>query len=359
MMHERPEINPVKIGARSIGPGHPVYIVAELSANHRQNYEEAVHLIHAAKEAGADAVKLQTYTPDTMTIDCDGELFRHGKGSLWEGRSLYELYNIAYMPWEWQPKLKALADDLEIDLFSSAYDRTSVEFLADVLDVPAIKISSFEIIDLPLIRIAAATGKPLIISTGMSTMPEIEEAVSIARESGCRELILLKCTSAYPSPAEEMHLRTIPDLSRAFNLPCGLSDHSRDPAVPVSGAVLGACLIEKHFTISRNNGSADSGFSMEPMEFKEMVRDIRRVEKIVGKVRYRVSASEKDNMKFRRSLYIVRDITIGETITQDHIRSIRPGGGLHPRHLDSVIGMKAKMNIRKGTPLSWDSIEKA
>ena len=281
MPNQHPAIKPVKIGNRLVGPGHPVYIVAELSANHRQDYDEAVRLIHAAKEAGADAVKLQTYTPDTMTIDCDDENFRHGKGSLWEGMTLYELYKGAYMPWEWQPRLQAVANDIGLDLFSSAYDVTSVDFL-DRMDVPAIKISSFELIDLPLIQYAASTHRPLIISTGMATVAEITDAVDAAREAGCRELVLLKCTSTYPSPIEEMNLKTIPAMAQTFNLPCGLSDHSKDGLAALVAVAMGAWMLEKHFTLSRENNSADSGFSIEPSEFKAMVASVRRIEQMMG-----------------------------------------------------------------------------
>ena len=353
MSNQQPEIKPVKIGNRFIGPGHPVYIVAELSANHRQNYDEAARLIHAAKEAGADAVKLQTYTPDTMTIDCGGGDFKHGKGSLWEGKTLYELYKEAYMPWYWQPKLKKIANNIDLDLFSSAYDPTAVDFLRR-MNVPAIKISSFELIDLPLIQRAATTGIPLILSTGMATLPEIDQAVVAARKTGCNDLILLKCTSAYPTVPEGMNLKSIAHLSRTYNLPCGLSDHSTDAFASITAVALGACVIEKHLTLSRQNNSADSGFSFEPQEFREMVDSVRTVEKMVGKVVFEPVEQEKENLFFRRSLYAVDDIENDEVITTENVRSIRPGGGLPPVHLKALIGRKVRKTIRKGTPITMD-----
>ena len=358
MSKQQPDIRPVKIGNRFVGPGHPVYIIAELSANHRQNFDEAVRLIHAAKEAGADAVKLQTYTPDTMTIDCDDENFRHGKGSLWEGKTLYELYKEAYMPWEWQPKLKKVANDINLDLFSSAYDATAVDFL-DRMDVPAIKISSFEIIDLPLIQYAAATNRPLIISTGMATLAEITDAVVAARGAGCRDLVLLQCTSTYPSPMEEMNLKTIPAMARTFNLPCGFSDHSKDDLAALVAVAMDAWVLEKHFTLARENDSADSGFSIEPSEFKAMVEAVRKVETMIGSEFPDPTVSETDSMSFRRSLYAVKDIPAGEIIAHAHIRAIRPNGGLKPEDFERILGMKAKRKINKGQPITWDVIDNA
>jgi len=357
MSNQQPEIKPVKIGNRYVGPGHPVYIVAELSANHRQNYDEAVRLIHAAKEAGADAVKLQTYTPDTMTIDCDGDRFRHGKGSLWEGKTLYKLYIEAYMPWEWQPKLQQVANDIDIDLFSSAYDPSSVDFLMQIR-VPVIKISSFELTDLTLIRYAANTRLPLIFSTGMASLTEIDQAVIAATNAGCTELVLLKCTSAYPARPSEMNLKTIDHLARTYRLPCGLSDHSRDIVAPVVATALGACMIEKHFTLSRRNQSPDSGFSLKPDEFKIMVDSIRIAEKGIGSVFFGPSDGERESLSFRRSLYAVEDIQTGEVITETNIRAIRPAGGLSPEHFQELIGRRARHPIPKGDPITWDAIEK-
>jgi N-acetylneuraminate synthase len=345
----------IQIGKRSIGPGHPVYIVAEISANHRQDFDEAVRLIHAAKEAGADAVKLQTYTPDTLTIDCRTEHFCHGKGSLWKNRSLYELYQSAYMPWEWQPKLKKVAEEIDIDFFSTAYDSSSVDFL-EGMDIPAYKIASFELLDLPLIKRVAETGKPIFLSVGMATLGEIEGAVAAATNAGADQIVLLKCTSAYPATAEEMNLRTIPHMETHFSLPCGLSDHTIGCSCAIAAVSLGAVMVEKHFTLSRNSASADSGFSTEPDEFKVMVEKIRTIEFALGKVNYGPNPSETESLKFRRSLFVVKDVKEGERFTSDNVRSIRPGQGLAPKHIDEVIGRKTKKMLKKGTPLSWDMI---
>jgi N-acetylneuraminate synthase len=345
----------IQIGQRTIGSGHPVYIVAEISANHRQDFDEAVKLIHAAKQAGADAVKFQTYTPDTLTIDCDAADFRHGEGSLWEHKSLYELYQSAYMPWEWQPQLKQVAAGIDIDFFSTAYDHSAVDFL-EAMDVPAYKIASFELIDLPLIKRVAETGKPVFLSTGMATLAEIENAVRVANDSGADRIVLLKCTSAYPAGADHMNLRTLTHMANHFGLPCGLSDHSLGHTCVVAAVALGAVMVEKHFTLSRHSDSADSGFSTEPEEFKAMVEDIRMVEMALGKVKYGPNPSEAESLKFRRSLYIVEDVEQGERLTTDNVRSIRPGQGLAPTFLNQVIGRKANRSLKKGTPLEWGMI---
>lgn len=349
-------ITPIEIDRRKIGPGYPTYFIAELSANHKQDYGEAEKLLRAAFEAGADAIKLQTYTPDTLTIDCDRDIFRHGGGSLWKHRTLYDLYQDAYMPWEWQPKLKKLADNLGITLFSTPFDLTAVDFL-EKMAVPAYKISSFEIIDLPLIRRAAATGKPLIISTGMATIEEIEDAVNTVGDSGNNQLVLLKCTSSYPADPADMHLRTIPDLSARFNIPCGLSDHTTGAAIPIAAVTLGACVVEKHFTLSRADNTVDSAFSMEPAEFKEMVNEVRLVEKSLGSVHFGPSKRETESLSFRRSLFIVSDMRKGDVLTPENMRSIRPGQGLSPKHYDQVLGRRINRDVPKGTPLSWDLIE--
>lgn len=346
----------IQIGNRRIGPGEPMYIVAEMSANHNQNFEQAVKILEAAKDAGADAVKLQTYTPDTMTIDCDNEYFRIGKGTIWEGRILYNLYGEAYTPWEWQPKLKEIASDLGLDLFSTPFDPTAVDFLEE-MEVPAYKVASFEIVDLPLLRRIAQTGKPIIMSTGMATLAEIDEAVRTIREAGGSQLALLKCTSAYPAPPEEMNLRTIPHMAEAFHVPVGLSDHTLGIAVPVAAVVLGACIVEKHLTISRQISGPDSAFSLEPHEFKAMVEAIRTVEKALGKVQYEVGEREAASRVFRRSLFVVQDVKAGEIFTNENVRSIRPGYGLHPRELPKVLGRRAARDIRRGTPLSWELIQ--
>jgi len=340
---------------RVIGPGHPTYIVAELSANHKQSFDQAVALIRAAKEAGADAVKLQTYTPDTITINCDSPLFIHPEGSPWAGKTLYKLYSEAYMPWEWQPKLKKVADEIGIDLFSTAFDPTAVDFL-EKIDVPVHKVSSFEIIDITLIEKMARTGKPLIISTGMATLSEIEEAVQVAQKAGATQIALLKCTSAYPARPDEMNLRTIPHLIETFGVPVGISDHTLDVTVPVTAVALGACIVEKHFTLSRDIPGPDSAFSLDPHEFKEMVEAVRTVEKALGELRYEVSEQEKKSRVFRRSLFVVKDMKAGEVFTEENVRSIRPGYGLEPKFLKEVLGRRAAFDIKKGTPLEWKMI---
>jgi pseudaminic acid synthase len=345
----------IKIGDRRVGIGYPTYIIAELSANHRQQFDEAVRLIEKAKEVGADAVKLQTYTPDTLTIKSERPEFQIGGGTPWDGKTLYELYDEAYMPWEWQPKLKKLADDLGIDLFSTPYDKTAVDFL-EKMGVPVYKVASFEIVDIPLIEYIASKRKPIIISTGMATLEEIVEAVQAARRAGGTQIALLKCTSAYPAPPEEMNLRTIPDLAKRFRLPVGLSDHTMGIAVPIAAVALGACIVEKHFTLSRSVPSPDSAFSLEPQEFKSMVEAIRTAEEAMGEVRYEVSEQEAKSRAFRRSLFIVKDMKAGDIFTEENVRSIRPGYGLHPRHLKDVLGRRAARDIKQGTPISWELI---
>jgi pseudaminic acid synthase len=345
----------IEIGKRLVGPGEPVFCVAEISANHNQDFEKAVCIIQAAKDGGADAVKLQTYTPDTITIPSDREYFRVGGGTLWDGKTLYELYGEAYTPWEWQPKLKQVAEDLGMQCFSSAFDASAVDFLESI-DVPAHKVASFELVDLPLIGKMAATGKPLIISTGMATLEEIEEALAAARQAGATQIALLKCTSAYPAPAEEMNLRTIPELSRRFGLPVGLSDHTIGITVPVAAVSLGACIIEKHVTLARAEGGPDSAFSLEPHEFKAMVEAVRTTEKALGEIHFGVSERENRSRVFRRSLFVVSDLKKGEKFTAENVRSIRPGHGLHTRHLAEVLGKAAAQDIARGTPLRWDLV---
>jgi N-acetylneuraminate synthase len=346
----------IKIRNHHIGRGYPVYIVAEMSANHNQTFDEAVKLIEAAKDAGADAIKLQTYTPDTLTIDSDSEYFQVDKGTIWEGRNLYDLYREAFTPWEWQPKLKEIADQLNIDLFSTPFDPTAVDFL-EKMEVPAYKIASFEIVDMPLIRRIAQTGKPIILSTGMATLGEIDEAVHTIRGAGNNQLALLKCTSAYPARPEDMNLLTIPHLAQAFDVPVGLSDHTLDMAVPITAIALGACIVEKHFTLSRAKPGPDSAFSLEPPEFKAMVDSVRTTEQALGRVCYGAGENEIKSRIFRRSLFVVQDMKAGEMFTAQNVRSIRPGHGLHTRYLDIVLGKKARIKIDRGTPLDWDLIE--
>jgi N-acetylneuraminate synthase len=342
-----------EINNRRVGPHEPVYIVAEMSANHNHNYEQAVQILEATKEAGADAIKLQTYTPDTLTIRCEKEYFFLDSNSSWSGRNLYDLYQEAYTPWEWQPKLKAVAEELGLGLFSTAFDATSVDFL-EKMNVPAYKIASFEIVDHPLIKRVAQTGKPIIMSTGMATLAEIDEAVRIIRETGNNQIALLKCTSAYPARAEEMNLKTIPHLSEAFNLPIGLSDHTMGSAVAVAAVSLGACIIEKHLTLSRSVPGPDSSFSLEPHEFKEMVEAVRTAHKALGEVHYGVAGKEAEIRFFRRSLFVIKDMKAGDQFTHDNVRSIRPGHGIHTRYIDEVIGRVASRDIQRGTPLTLE-----
>ena len=344
--------NEITIAGKRIGPGSASYVIAELSANHNQNFEQAVQIIHAAKDAGADAVKLQTYTADTITLRSDKECFRITGGTLWDGRVLHDLYREAFTPWEWQPKLKKLADELGMHLFSSAFDDSAVEFL-EKMDVPAHKVASFELVDVGLIRTMARTGKPLIMSTGIATEAEITEAVEAARGAGASQVALLKCTSAYPAPVEEANLLTIPALASRFGCPVGLSDHTMGIAVPVAAVAVGACIIEKHLCLRRSDGGPDGAFSLEPAEFKAMVESVRTAEKALGSVQFATGAREDSSRKFRRSLFVVEDVKEGELFTRKNVRSIRPADGLHPRHLDEVLGKSAACDVQRGTPLSW------
>jgi N-acetylneuraminate synthase len=345
----------IRINGRRIAQGEPAYIVAEMSANHHQRFEEAVRLIEAAKEAGADAVKLQTYTPETLTIDCDAPCFRIGEGTPWAGRRLYDLYAEAYMPWEWQPKLQDAARSLSIDLFSTPFDETAVDFL-ERMDIPAYKVASFEVVDIALVRRIAATGKPIILSTGMASVTEIEAALLAARSAGARELALLKCTSAYPAPPSSMNLRTIEDMAERFGVPVGLSDHTEGIAAPVAAVALGASMIEKHFTLTRATPGPDSAFSLEPLEFAAMVEAVRAAEAALGAVRYGTGLQEQASAVFRRSLFVVRDMQAGDRFTPDNVRSIRPGYGLPPASLDQVLGAVAACDLGRGTPLAWEHI---
>lgn len=342
----------IEIAGRRIGPGEPTYVIAELSANHNQDYGQAVEILRAAHAAGADAVKLQTYTADTLTIDSEAPPFRI-EGGLWGGQTLHQLYRQAYTPWEWQPELKRVADELEMALFSSPFDSTAVEFLEE-MDVPAYKIASFELVDTALLRRVAATGKPVIISTGMATLEEITEAVETLRGAGATQVAVLKCTSAYPAPPEEMNLRTIRHLAQQLKVPVGLSDHTLGISAPTAAVALGACIIEKHFTLSRATPGPDNSFSLEPAEFKALVESVRFTEKALGSIHYGVSESEARNRIFRRSLFVVKDVKAGEVLTHDNVRSIRPAHGLPPKYLDSVIGRRAAQSIDRGTPLRWE-----
>src|SRR6266700_4159729 len=343
------------IASHKIGLGNPVYIVAELSANHNQDFERAVRIVQAAKQAGADAIKLQTYTPDTITISSDREEFRIKGGTLWDGRTLHELYAEASTPWDWHPKLQQVAKELGLDFFSSPFDESAVDFL-ESLAVPAYKIASPELVDLPLIEKVARTGKLIIMSTGMATEEEIREAMDTAQRAGATQIALLKCTSAYPSPPEEMNLRAIPELVRVFGVPAGLSDHTMGIAVPVAAVTLGACIVEKHLTLSRSDKGPDSAFSLQPAEFKAMVDALRIAEKALGHTQIGPVAGEEASRAFRRSLFVVEDMKKGETFTARNVRSIRPANGLHTRHLPQVLGKPCARDLERGTPLAWDLV---
>ncbi len=344
----------MEINGRIIGDGHPAYIIAEMSANHAGSLERALELIHVAKDAGADCVKIQTYTADTMTIDCHNEYFQIEKGT-WEGENLYGLYQKAYTPWEWQEQLRDEAAKVGIDFLSTPFDPRSVDFLED-LGVHFYKIASFELVDIPLLEYVAVKNKPIIMSTGMGTLEEIQEAVDAIYSTGNRQLALMKCSSAYPAKPEEMNLRTMQDLKERFGVPVGLSDHSMGAFSAATAVAMGANLIEKHFCISRAVKNPDSSFSMEPQEFREMVEQVREVEKAMGSVQYGVSRQEESNACFRRSLFVVEDIAAGEVLTPEKIRSIRPAYGLKPKHYQEVLGRTAKRALRRGTPLSFDDI---
>ena len=347
--------NEIKIGDKVLGEGHSVFIVAEMSANHLQKFDLAVKIMKAAKEAGADAIKLQTYTADTLTIDSDKEYFKIKQGTLWDGKTFYKLYKEAYTPWEWQPKLKEVAEEEGLILFSTPFDKTAVDFL-EQMNVPAYKVASFEITDIPLIEYIASKGKPVIISTGIATLSDIEEAVNACKRMGNKQIILLKCTSAYPAPIEEANLRTIPNLAETFGVLSGLSDHTLGISVPIAAAALGAVMIEKHFTFDRSLGGPDAAFSLEPDEFAQMVKSVREVEKALGKVTYELTEKQRKGRVFSRSLFVVKDIKKGEIFTEENIRSIRPGYGLPPKYLKDVLGRKASKDIEKGEPLKWEYV---
>ncbi len=345
----------IKIGNFEISQNSPTFIVAELSANHKQDIQLAKDTIYAMKEAGADAVKLQTYTPDTITINCDNDYFKIKQGTLWDGKTFYQLYQEAFTPWEWHYQLKELAEKLGLIFFSTPFDKTAVDFLEE-LDVPTYKIASFEITDIPLIEYTASKGKPMIISTGIATLCDIQEAVEACKRVGNEQVILLKCTSAYPAPLEEANLRTIPNLAETFDCIAGLSDHTLGISVPIAAVALGAKVIEKHFILSKDIDSPDKEFSLTPEEFKQMVKSVREVEKALGKVSYELTEKTKKSREFARSLFVVEDIKAGETFTEENVKSIRPGYGLHPKYLPQILGKKARKDIKKGTPLSWSLI---
>jgi len=346
----------IKIGNSIIGNKQKVFIIAELSANHNQSFDLAVKTIEAMKKAGADAVKLQTYTADTITIDCNNKYFQIKQGTIWDGQNLYQLYQKAGTPWEWQPKLKKIANDLGMEFFSSPFDKTAVDFL-EKMDVPTYKVASFEITDIPFIEYIASKGKPIIISTGIAEKEDITEAISVCKRMGNNKLILLKCTSSYPTPLENVNLMTIPDMKKRFHTIVGLSDHTLGIAASVAAVALGAQVVEKHFILDRKIGGPDSQFSLEPEEFKSMVNEIRNTEKALGKVTYVLSKKSELNREFSRSLFVVEDIKEGEQFTEKNIRSIRPAFGLPPKYIKKILGKRAVKNIKRGTPLKWSLIK--
>ncbi len=345
----------ISINGRCVGEGQPVYIIAEMSANHLQDFERAKKIISSAKQAGADAVKLQTYRPDTITIDCHGEEFMATKGSPWEGQNLYQLYEKAYMPWEWHDKLFDFAKEIGITIFSSPFDFSAVDLL-ETLYTPAFKIASYEILDIPLIRKAARTGKPIILSTGIASLADIERAIKACKEEHNHQIAVLKCVSQYPTPYAELNLKTISNMAETFDCVVGLSDHSMGSAVDVAAVALGARIIEKHMTLCRSDGGADSSFSMEPEEFAQMVKDVRNIEQAIGKCNYELTESQRRGRRNARSLYAVEDIKTGEIFTVHNIRSIRPGRGIATWYLDDILGKKAAVDIQRGTAMKWEFI---
>lgn len=344
----------IQIAGRTISQSEPPYIIAELSANHNGRLDTAMRLVQEAQKAGADAVKLQTYTPDTITLNASGDAFRI-HGGLWDDRTLYDLYQEAHLPWHWHKPLFEHARRIGITIFSSPFDTTAVDLLED-LNAPAYKIASFEAVDLPLIRYVAGTGKPMIISTGMADAEEIAEAVEAARQGGCQELALLHCVSGYPAPAKDYNLRTIPDMISRFGLVTGLSDHTLDNTTAIASVALGASIIEKHFTLDRNGGGPDDSFSLEPAELADLCRGARTAWEAMGQVDYGLKSSEQGNVKFRRSLYFTQDIGAGELIAAEAVRSVRPGYGLAPKYLDKIVGRRAASDIKKNTPVQWDKV---
>lgn len=346
----------IRIGNHVINEDSPTFIVAEMSANHNMNYDRAVAILQAAKDSGADAVKIQTYTADTITLNCDDPCFQITQGTLWDGTTLYKLYQSAYTPWEWQPKLKAAAEEMGLEFFSSPFDLSSVDFLEE-MGVPAYKVASFEITDIPLLKKIAHTGKPIIIATGIAHLSDIELALHTCREAGNEKVILLKCTSSYPAPYEDINLRTIPAMKDTFDCITGLSDHSMGSAVAGASVALGAKVVEKHLTLRRADGGADAAFSMEPAEFKEMVDNIRNIELALGQVTYDLTPKQVREREHSRSLFVARDMKVGETFTPENLRSVRPADGLHTKHYEELLGKKIARDAKLGTPMSWDLVD--
>lgn len=346
----------IQIGRHIINESSPTFIIAEMSANHNMDFDRAVAIMRAAKEAGADAVKIQTYTADTITLDCDAPCFQITQGTLWDGMTLHKLYETAYTPWEWQPKLQRIAQELGLEFFSSPFDLTAVDFLEE-MNVPAYKIASFEINDIPLIKKVADLGKPIIMATGIAHLSDIELAMQTCREAGNENVILLKCTSAYPAPYEDVNLRTIPSMRDTFGCLTGLSDHTMGGAVAGAAVALGARVVEKHLTLCRADGGADSAFSMEPQEFKEMVDDIRRIELALGRVTYELTPKAAREREHSRSLFVAKDMKAGEVFTSENLRSVRPADGLHTRYYEELLGKRIARDAKLGTPMSWDLVD--
>ena len=346
----------IVLGDHTISLNSPTYVIAEMSGNHNMDFERAVAILHAAKESGANAIKLQTYTADTITLDCDEPCFQITQGTLWDGTTLYKLYDKAYTPWEWQPKLQKIATEIGLDFFSSPFDFTSVDFLEE-MGVPAYKIASFEITDIPLIRKVAKLGKPVIISTGIAKMADIELALQTCKDACNENVILLKCCSAYPTPYEDINLRTMVNLADTFDCIVGLSDHTMGDPVAVASVALGAKVVEKHLTLKRSDGGVDSAFSMEPDEFKQMVEHIRIVEKAMGEVTYELTDKQMGQREFARSLFIAKDMKAGDVLTDSNMRSVRPHNGLHTKFYEELLGKKVNCDVSLGTPLSWDLID--
>lgn len=336
--------------------GKRVFIIAELSANHGHDINIAKETIKAAKEAGADAIKTQTYTADTLTIDCDNDYFKLSSGTIWDGRTLYDLYSEAYTPWEWQKELMEYANELGLIFFSTPFDKTAVDFLEE-LNVPVYKVASFEIMDIPLIEYIASKGKPMIMSTGVASLSDIEEAVQACKRMGNDQIILLKCTSSYPAKIEDANLNTIPNMKETFGVEVGLSDHTLGITVPVVSIALGAKVIEKHFILDKSIGGPDASFSLEPSEFKQMVDAVRDAETALGKVDYSMTEKKQNSRLLGRSLFVVKDVKAGEVFTEENVKSIRPGNGLAPKYLKDILGKVAKQNIRRGTPVQWNYVE--
>ena len=346
----------IKIGNHIISEDSPTFIIAEMSANHNMDFDRAVAIMQAAKDAGADAVKIQTYTADTITLDCDDPCFQITQGTLWDGTTLHKLYETAYTPWEWQPKLKKIAEEMGLVFFSSPFDLTAVDFLEE-MDVPAYKVASFEINDITMIKKIAKLGKPIIMATGVAHLADIELAVRTCKEAGNENVILLKCTSAYPAPYEDVNLRTIPSMRDTFHCIAGLSDHTMGSAVAGAAVALGAKVIEKHLTLRRVDGGADSAFSMEPEEFKEMVDNIRKIELALGQVTYELTPKAAREREHSRSLFVAKDMKAGDVFTPENLRSVRPANGLHTKHYEEILGKKITRDAKLGTPMSWDLVD--